>query len=90
MDITEYYDSLGWKPFREHLCDSIYMESIYMEYDAQLVILTKEPGEPPHYNDVFLVTLNWQQGHGNNWHFETEDGLIFKPNEVKEFLFDYS
>ncbi|QAX99004.1 hypothetical protein assk_213 [Aeromonas phage Assk] len=85
MDMVEYYDSLGWKPFREYMCDAI-----YMEYDAQLVIRTKDLGEPPHYNDVFLVTLNWEQGHGNNWYFETEDGLIFKPDEVKEFLFDYS
>ncbi|ASU00487.1 hypothetical protein [Aeromonas phage AS-yj] len=85
MDMIEYYDSLGWKPFREYMCDVI-----YMEYDAQLVIRTKDLGEPPHYKDVFLVTLNWEQGHGNNWYFETEDGLIFKPDEVKEFLFDYS
>ncbi|QAY01199.1 hypothetical protein ASwh1_134 [Aeromonas phage Aswh_1] len=85
MDMIEYYDSLGWKPFREYMC-----ESIYMEYDAQLVIRTKEPGSPPYYNDVFLVTLNWEQGHANNWYFQTEGDLVFKPDEVKEFLFDYS
>lgn len=82
--MIEYYDSIGWKPFKLYMCDKM-----YMEYDAQLVIRTKE-SDPPHYNDVFLVTLSWQQGHGDNWYFETEDGTIFKPDDVAEFLFDYS
>ncbi|UYD59408.1 hypothetical protein HPMBJEAJ_00309 [Aeromonas phage avDM6] len=85
MEMTEYYDSLGWKPFSEHMCDKIYEEMF-----AKLVIRTKEPASPPYYNDVFVVNIQWKQGHGDNWYFETEEGEIFKPYEVKEYLFDFS
>lgn len=84
MEMTEYYDSIGWEKFTECKCDKL-----YDEFDAQLVIRVKTEA-PPEYNPVFEVTIKWKQGFGDNWYFETEDGKIFKPCDVEAYLFDFS
>ena len=76
---NEFFEETGteWNVFKPYLCEKLYNQQI-----GRLVVKLDSGA-------CYYVDINWKQGHDDNWYFETEDGVILKPDEVKEYLFDF-